>query len=85
MSQITSSAANAAGAPAPDPPVAASGEDAAARFEGMLFSSALAPLSQAIGVLGDELVNAVATEVARGSHDEFYRRLQTLVDADRPT
>jgi hypothetical protein len=55
--------------------------DAAARFEGMLFASALAPLSQALGVLGDVLTDAMATAVARGSQDDFYRRLQALTDA----
>jgi hypothetical protein len=47
----------------------------------MLFASALAPLSKELGVLGDELANAVATAVARGQHDEFYRHLRSLVDA----
>jgi len=54
---------------------------AAAQFEGMLFASALAPLSKELGVLGDELTSAVATAVARGQHDEFYRHLRSLVDA----
>jgi hypothetical protein len=54
------------------------GNDTAARFEGMLFAGALAPLSKELGVLGDVLTDAVATAVARGSRDEFYRHLQTL-------
>ncbi len=77
---ITSSAVNAvpAGQTAPPPARANRDGDAAARFEGMLFAGALAPLSKALGVLGDVLTEEVACAVARGSHDDFYRRLQTL-------
>jgi hypothetical protein len=85
VSQITSSAASApgtgaAGAP-PELPSRAH-DDTAARFEGLLFAGALAPLSKELGVLGDVLTEAIATAIARGSHDDFYRRLRTL--ADRP-
>jgi hypothetical protein len=83
VSPITSSAVSAADAPrtAHDSPGAASAT--AARFEGLLFAGALAPLSKALGVLGDVLTDAVATAVARGSHDEFYRHLQTLAGAPK--
>ena len=56
--------------------------DAAAQFEGLLFASALAPLSKAIGVLGDVLTDAVASAVARGAHDDFYHRLEALTASD---
>jgi hypothetical protein len=49
----------------------------------MLFAGALAPLSKELGVLGDVLTEAIATAVARGSHDDFYRRLQTLADTPK--
>jgi hypothetical protein len=34
-------------------------------------------------MLGDVLTGAVSTAVARGLHDDLYRRLQTQIDADR--
>jgi hypothetical protein len=35
-------------------------------------------------MLGDVLTDAVATEVARGSHDDLFGRLQTLVEGESP-
>ena len=82
---ITSSAVNPAAAAAGEPVAAerakADPAAAAAQFEGMLFASALAPLSKDLGVLGDVLTDAVGTAVARGQHDQFYHYLRTLVDA----
>ncbi len=85
MSPITSNAANAPGPSAPgnDGPQRQSA-DAAAQFEGLLFATALEPLSRSIGMLGDVLTDAVATEVARGSHDDLFGRLQTLVEGESP-
>ena len=85
MSPITSNAANPIGlsAPANDAHERQSA-DAAAQFEGLLFATALAPLSRSIGMLGDVLTDAVATEVARGTHDDLYGRLQTLVEGESP-
>jgi hypothetical protein len=87
VSPITSSAPNAAPAASAREPDTARSQDAAASFEGMLFASALAPLSQALGVLGGVLTDAVASAIARGSHDTFYRHLQTLAATpkDDPT
>ena len=78
---IISNAAEASGEGAPQRALQSS--DAAAQFEGLLFATALEPLSRAIGVLGDVLTDAVATTVARASHDDLYGRLQTLARDDR--
>jgi hypothetical protein len=76
---IISNAPKASGdAAAPEDPA----QDAAAQFEGLLFASALEPLSRSIGMLGDVLTGAVSTAVARGLHDDLYRRLQTQIDAE---
>jgi hypothetical protein len=80
VSPIISNAPKAsADAGAPEDPE----RDAAAQFEGLLFASALEPLSRSIGMLGDVLTGAVSTAVARSLHDDLYRRLQTQIDADR--
>lgn len=84
MLPITSNAANrpAGSHPANDAgPAEKRSADAAAQFEGLLFASALAPLSKEIGMLGDVLTDAVATSVARATHDDFYGRLQAAIDA----
>jgi hypothetical protein len=85
---VSPTTSNAANAPLPSAPASpAQGRDrqsadAAAQFEGLLFATALEPLSRSIGMLGDVLTDAVATEVARGSHDDLYGRLQTLVEGE---
>jgi hypothetical protein len=84
---ITSSVANPAAAAAGESDAAQRAKTdpdaAAAQFEGMLFASALGPLSKDLGVLGDVLTDAVGTAVARGQHDQFYHYLQALVDASK--
>ncbi len=88
MLPITSNAAKPAaesGAAPADDVAAARGREAAAQFEGLLFASALEPLSRAAGMLGDVLTGAVATEVARASHDELFGRLAALTAAGPQT
>lgn len=84
MLPITSNAANLPAESHPANDAAAAGTrsaEAAAQFEGLLFASALEPLSKEIGMLGDVLTGAVATSVARATHDDFYGRLQAAIDA----
>lgn len=95
MLPTTSSAASAAASAARDlasriPPaksVAATtagaptnADQTAAQFEGLLWSSVLAPLSQSLGPLGDVLTNALGTSAAAAQHDAFYARLRALIE-----
>ncbi len=85
MLPTTSSAASPAGVPlAVDPPRTAAesapNAETAAKFEGLLWSSVLAPLSQALGPLGDVFTDALGAAVARGQHDAFYDELRALTE-----
>jgi hypothetical protein len=80
----TSSAADAPAAVAfavPSHPAApANADETAEKFEGLLWSSVLAPLSQALGPLGDVFTNALGAGMARGQHDAFYQHLRALIE-----
>jgi hypothetical protein len=80
VSLTTSSAASAPAAPAAHDAAQASPAEAAEQFEGLLWSSVLAPLSASLGPLGDVFTNAIGASVARGQHDEFYQHLRALVE-----
>jgi hypothetical protein len=83
VSPITSSAVSVpdGGEPAALKRAEADPDAAVAQFEGMLFASALTPLSKELGVLGDVLTDAIGSAVARGRHDEFFTHLRALADA----
>jgi hypothetical protein len=57
-----------------------SADETAEKFEGLLWSSVLAPLSQSLGPLGDVFTNALGAGVARGQHDAFYQHLRALIE-----
>ena len=84
MSPTTSSAANGEAASTFRDPGArvapADPDETAAQFEGLLWSSVLAPLSQSLGPLGDVLTNAMGTSAAHAEHDAFYDRLRALIE-----
>ena len=90
MSQITSSVTNTPAAAAAHDGAQPNPAETAEQFEGLLWSSVLAPLSASLGPLGDVFTNALGATVARGQHDEFYQHLRALVelsnaDGARPT
>jgi hypothetical protein len=58
----------------------AAGTETVEKFEGLLWSGVLAPLSQAIGPLGDVFTNALGAGIARDQHDAFYQHLRALVE-----
>jgi hypothetical protein len=84
VSPTTSSAASAPAGAAfdvePHAVAPANADETAEKFEGLLWSSVLAPLSQSLGPLGDVFTNALGAGVARGQHDAFYQHLRALIE-----
>ena len=85
MLPTTSSAISAAAASVADGEAArlkapVDSAETAEKFEGLLWSGVLAPLSQAIGPFGDVFTNAIGAGIARDQHDAFYQHLRALVE-----